>query len=74
VGAGGFLFRIAQLILTKDPMTAAVWAVKIFTDPFHDIALYYKSPLHLGQKPDAQQFHVEGDDEEEQEDSPTLAH
>ena len=47
VGAGGFLFRIVQLVLTKDPMTALIWAVKILTDPFHDIALYYKSPLHL---------------------------
>jgi len=76
VGAGGFLFRIAQLLLTKDPMTAVVWAVKIFTDPFHDIALYYKSPLHLGQKPDPRQFHHDADVEEtdEGEDTPTLAH
>jgi hypothetical protein len=75
VGAGGFLFRIVQLILTKDPMTAAIWAVKILTDPFHDVALYYKSPLHLGQKPDPKRFHVEGDDDEtDSEDSPTLAH
>ena len=24
-----------------------VWAVKVLTDPFHNIALYYKSPLAL---------------------------
>jgi hypothetical protein len=24
-----------------------VWAVKILTDPFHDIKLYYKAPYHL---------------------------
>jgi hypothetical protein len=23
------------------------WALKIITDPFHDIALYYKAPLYL---------------------------
>ncbi|ARN82370.1 hypothetical protein [Methylocystis bryophila] len=75
VGAGGFMFRIVQLILTKDAMTAAVWAAKILTDPFHDIALYYKSPLHLGQKPDPKPFQAEGEDEDtESEDSPTLAH
>lgn len=75
VGAGGFLFRIAQLLLTKDPMTALVWAVKILTDPFHDIALYYKSPLHVGRKPVSPEFHSEADEEEsDSEDNPTLAH
>jgi len=24
-----------------------VWAVKILTDPFHDIKLYHKAPLYL---------------------------
>jgi hypothetical protein len=24
-----------------------VWAVKILTDPFHDIKLYYKAPYQL---------------------------
>jgi hypothetical protein len=28
-------------------MTGLVWALKIVTDPFHDIALYWKSPWHL---------------------------
>ena len=76
VGAGGFMFRIVQLILTKDAMTAAVWAAKILTDPFHDIALYYKSPLHLRQKADLRQFHDEADvdETEEGEDTPGLAH
>ena len=76
VGAGGFLFRIVQLILTKDAMTAVIWAVKILTDPFHDIALYYKSPLHLGQKPEYRRFNDDADIEEtdEGEDTPTLAH
>jgi hypothetical protein len=28
-------------------MTAVVWVSKILTDPFHDIMLYRKAPLHL---------------------------
>lgn len=47
VGAGGLLFRTVQLFFIKDVRTGLVWAVKILTDPFHDIKLYYKAPLHL---------------------------
>jgi len=43
----GLLFRVAQLWLTKSLMTGLVWMTKILTDPFHDIALYHKAPLHL---------------------------
>ena len=31
----------------KDVQAGLVWATKILTDPFHDIKLYYKAPLHL---------------------------
>jgi hypothetical protein len=32
----------------QESLTAGLaWAFKIITDPFHDIKLYYKSPLHL---------------------------
>ena len=47
IGAGGLLFRAIQLCLIKDVQTGLVWAVKILTDPFHDIKLYYKAPLYL---------------------------
>jgi hypothetical protein len=47
VGAGGLLFRTVQLCFIKDVQTGLVWAVKILTDPFHDIKLYYKAPLYL---------------------------
>jgi len=47
VGAGGLLFRTVQLFFIKDVQTGLVWAVKILTDPFHDIKLYYKAPLYL---------------------------
>ncbi len=47
VGVGGLLFRTVQLFFIKDLQTGLVWATKILTDPFHDIKLYYKSPLYL---------------------------
>jgi len=47
VGAGGLLFRTVQLFFLKDIQTGLVWATKILTDPFHDIKLYHRAPLHL---------------------------
>lgn len=47
LGAGGLLFRTAQLLVQQGPITAAAWFTKILTDPFHDVMLYYKAPLHL---------------------------
>ena len=47
LGVGGLLFRVLQLWIQQDLMTGVVWATKILTDPFHDIMLYHKAPLHL---------------------------
>ena len=47
VGVGGLLFRTVQLAFVKDVRTGLVWLTKILTDPFHDVQLYYKAPLHL---------------------------
>ncbi len=47
LGLAGLLFRTVQLFFIKDVQTGLVWAAKIMTDPFHDILLYYKSPLYL---------------------------
>ena len=47
LGVAGLLFRVLQLGIQKDLMTGLVWALKIVTDPFHDIMLYYKAPLAL---------------------------
>jgi len=47
IGIGGGLFRMVQLFVTKDVPTGVIWAIKVLTDPFHNIALYYKSPLAL---------------------------
>lgn len=47
IGIGGGLFRMVQLFITRDVQTGLIWAIKVLTDPFHNIALYYKSPLAL---------------------------
>ncbi|WP_027550899.1 hypothetical protein [Bradyrhizobium sp. Cp5.3] len=47
IGIGGGLFRMIQLFLTRDVTTGLVWVFKVLTDPFHNIALYWKSPLKL---------------------------
>jgi hypothetical protein len=47
VGICGLLFRTVQLFLIQDVLTGLAWATKIVTDPFHDIKLYYRAPLHF---------------------------
>ena len=47
VGIAGLLFRTIQLVFVRDVLTGLVWATKIVTDPFHDIQLYYWSPVAL---------------------------
>jgi len=47
IGVGGLLFRTFHLFYLKDAQTGLVWLAKILTDPFHDLKLYYKSPLYL---------------------------
>ena len=47
VGVGGLVFRTFHLFLLRGAMTGLVWALKILTDPFHDVKLYWKSPMYL---------------------------
>ena len=47
VGIGGLLFRTVHLFFICDVQTGLVWMTKILTDPFHDLKLYWKSPLFL---------------------------
>lgn len=47
VGIGALLFRTIHLFFLRDVQTGIVWFTKILTDPFHDISLYYRAPLHL---------------------------
>jgi hypothetical protein len=47
LGVAGLVFRVLQLWVQQDLFTGLVWMTKILTDPFHDIALYHRAPLHL---------------------------
>jgi hypothetical protein len=47
LGVAGLVFRVLQLWLQQDLFTGLVWLTKILTDPFHDIMLYHRAPLHL---------------------------
>ncbi|MCX7222963.1 MAG: hypothetical protein NTW89_08865 [Burkholderiales bacterium] len=47
LGVVGVVFRVGQLCIIDSGKAAFAWAVKIITDPFHDIKLYYRSPLYL---------------------------
>lgn len=47
LGAGGLLFRTVHLFFLQGPMAGLAWMTKILTDPFHDVMLYWRSPLYL---------------------------
>lgn len=47
LGLFGMLFRMLQLAIQDSFLEAIAWGMKIMTDPFHDVKLYYKSPLYL---------------------------
>ena len=47
IGFGALLFRTIQLCFIRDTQTGVVWLTKIITDPFHDLMLYHRAPLHL---------------------------
>ena len=47
LGVTGLVFRVAQLWWQQSLFTGIVWMTKILSDPFHDIWLYHKAPLHL---------------------------
>jgi hypothetical protein len=47
IGAGALVFRTVHLFFLRDVQTGLVWLTKILTDPFHDVKLYHKSPIHV---------------------------
>jgi hypothetical protein len=47
LGAGGLLFRTVHLFFIRDVQTGVVWMLKILTDPFHDLKLYWRAPIAL---------------------------
>jgi hypothetical protein len=65
LGTGGVCFRTIHLFYLRNPAWGLAWAVKILTDPFHNVAIYWRSPLALlrGQRLDPLMDH----------DQPTIA-
>ncbi|MDP3084243.1 MAG: hypothetical protein Q8N44_11220 [Rubrivivax sp.] len=47
LGISGVLFRTLHLFLLRGRLTGLAWMTKILTDPFHDIATYWRSPAAL---------------------------
>ncbi len=54
LGVGGIALRTVHLFFLRGPLCGLAWAYKILTDPFHNVAIYWRSPLALlrGQKLD----------------------
>jgi len=47
LGVVGVLMRTVHLFFIKRVQEGVAWATKILTDPFHDVMLYWRSPLYL---------------------------
>ena len=47
LGIGGLLFRTVHLFFRNGAREGLACATKILTDPFHDVMLYWRAPLHL---------------------------
>jgi hypothetical protein len=47
LGVSGIVLRVMQLWRSHSLRTGLVWALKIVTDPFHDVKLYWRAPLAL---------------------------
>ncbi len=47
LAGAGLLGRSLYLCLTRNLQTGVVWFTKILTDPFHDVKIYHRAPLHL---------------------------
>jgi hypothetical protein len=46
VGFGALIFRTAHLFFLMGVQSGLVWLTKILTDPFHDVYIYHKAPIH----------------------------
>jgi hypothetical protein len=47
LGVAGLVSRTVQLFFQRGVNTGLAWAMKILTDPFHDLKLYHKAPVAL---------------------------
>lgn len=46
-GIGAVVVRTVHLFYLMGFQSGLVWAIKILTDPFHDIKIYHRAPLHI---------------------------
>lgn len=62
LAVGAVVFRTVHLFFLYNVQTGLVWALKILTDPFHDVLLYWKAPLHVlrGQMYDYEEYEEQG--------------
>lgn len=47
LGAAGVTFRTVHLFFLRGPSWGLAWATKILLDPFHNVAVYWRSPIAL---------------------------
>ena len=47
LGAAGIVLRTVHLFFLRGPLCGLAWACKILLDPFHNVAIYWRSPLAL---------------------------
>jgi hypothetical protein len=47
LGVTGVAFRTVHLFFLRGTAYGLAWAMKILTDPFHNVAIYWRSPLAL---------------------------
>jgi hypothetical protein len=47
IGLSAVVVRTLHLFFLRDVQAGLVWFTKILTDPFHDVMLYYRSPMYL---------------------------
>ena len=59
LGAAGVALRTVHLFFLRGPLCGLAWAYKILSDPFHNVAIYWRSPLALlrGQRLDPMNPH-----------------
>lgn len=61
LGIGGLVFRTGHLFFLRSPAWGLAWMCKILTDPFHNVDIYWKSPVWLlrGQRLDPLEHDLE---------------
>jgi hypothetical protein len=63
-----------QLFISKGVLTGLAWVLKVLTDPFHNIQIYWRSPLALlrGELIDTSIASAVWSDDDAEEEAPRL--